>query len=202
MGISQNTQHVLEALSNRIEQFEDKENFADLITAYVAQVQDLEDALFEVLLETTLETSIGQQLDNIGEIIKEDRLSRIDDDYRRALRVRILVNKSSGTIEEILEITKLFTQLTSTITIEEFPPASFTIRFGEALPTDPLTTITLLDSARGAGIGFQLLYFLSTESDIFRFASGDVLEASATQGFGNDGQTTGGKLADAIMAGE
>ena len=79
MTIEKNDSHITEALANRIEQFKGKENFADLIRIYVQQVQDLEDALFEVLLDTTLESSVGEHLDNIGALVGEPRRDREDE---------------------------------------------------------------------------------------------------------------------------
>ncbi len=198
MSITKNDTHVADALSNRIQQFKNKEDFADLIRIYVEQVQDLEDALFQVLLDTTLNTSIGEQLDNLGEIVGEDRLSRNDEDYRQALRVRILINKSSGTIEEILEIAKTFTQDSGLIEIKEFSPASLTIQVTNQLLVDALRLAIALDAARSAGVGLQLLYTLSPENETFTFSSDDTIQSSALRGAANDAGTTGGHLADAI----
>jgi len=202
MTIEQNNTHIADALANRIEQLKNKPDFAALLISYVTQIQDLEDALFEVLLDTTLDTSVGQQLDNIGEIVGELRLSRDDETYRTGLRVRILINKSSGTIEELLEIAVLFAPTSSLIELKEFPTASFVMEISDILVADPLQVVTALDQAKSAGVNFQLQYALSAETAIFTLASGNTIETSSLLGAANDGQTTGGHLSGIIEAGE
>jgi len=198
MSITKNDIHVEDALANRIEQFKNKEDFASSISIYVKQVQDLEDALFQVLLDTTLDLSIGQQLDNLGEIVGEKRLSRTDEAYRQALRVRILINKSSGTIEQILEIAQSFTQSSGVIEIKEFFPASLIIQVVDKLEVDALRLAIALDAARSAGVGLQLLYTLNEASETLTFSSDDTIQSSALLGAADDAQTTGGHLADVI----
>ena len=202
MSITKNTTHVAQALANRIEQFKNKDDFAALLTIYVKQVQDLEDAAFQVLLDTALDTSVGQQLDNIGEVVGEDRLSRTDDNYRNALRVQILINKSNGTREQLIAVALLFAGLSGPgqVKITAFPPASMIIEMINKLEVDPFQLVLALDEARGEGINLALLYKLSDNADTLTFSSDDTVQSSSSLGAANDAGTTGGHLADVITA--
>ena len=110
MALTKKTDHVTEALGNYIQRFKNKPRLMALTTAYLEQIQDLEDALFQLITDRTIETAVGPQLDGIGSIVGEDREGRDDDDYRLAIRVRILLNLTDGTIEQVIEILKLATE--------------------------------------------------------------------------------------------
>ena len=64
--------------------------------------------------------------------------------------------------------------------------------------TDPGLLGLIIGDAKAGGVGGDLHYTLSPDSEVFRFATGDTAEVSSTQGHGNDAGTTGGKFADAI----
>lgn len=132
--ITKNNDHVEQALAKRIEQFKRKIRFGNLLTSYVAEVQDLEDALFQILDDTNLDSAVGQQLDNIGEIVGEPRNGRDDATYLIAIRARILLNTSEGTIEDII---LLILALQSGLEVEilEFFPAAFLAQVNT--PVDP-----------------------------------------------------------------
>ncbi len=109
MTIIQKTNHTEEALANLVEQFKGRAILTEFLTVFVDQIQELEDVYFQIFENRTIDTAVGEQLDGLGEIIGEDREGRDDDEYRLALRVRILLNKCSGSPEQIIEIMSLAT---------------------------------------------------------------------------------------------
>lgn len=109
MGLSYKSTHVAEALGNYIQKFKGKPRLMALTTAYIEQIQDLEDAFYQLITDRTIETAVGAQLDGIGSIVGEAREGREDEDYRLAIRVRILLNLTNGTIEQVIEILSLAT---------------------------------------------------------------------------------------------
>lgn len=131
--LQKKTTHEAEALDNLIEQFKsghgNQSNLEKLIVTYITQIQELENAWFELIDERTLDTSVGAQLDGIGRIVGEDRLGRNDDDYRQAIRGRIRLNLSRGTAEDIYAI--IFAQLGSVVAqiTEDSYPAHFEVFF-------------------------------------------------------------------------
>lgn len=162
MPYEKKTTHVVEALENLIDQFKDKPKIAATLTSWLNQIQELELVLSDLLTETTITTSIGQHLDNIGAIVGEPRSGRDDDQYRIAISARILLNKSSGTIEDVIGVLLAVEGSGAiTITTTELFPAGFLMEINE--PVDPLVTnverlAAFISSARPAGVRGFLVY--------------------------------------------
>lgn len=156
MDYTKKTDHVLEALSRFIEQFKDQPDIAAVLTSYVLQIQDLECALSDLLTETTLQTSVGQHLDDLGDLVGEPRAGRDDEQYRTAIIARIGLNTSNGTIEDVIGIIISVAGAPVTVTITEFFPAGFLATINE--PIDPnVTDIVRMASfvASGRPIGVR-----------------------------------------------
>lgn len=154
MTLTKNEDHVSQALARRIEQFKDKARLASLLTSYVEGVQGAEDALFQILDDTNLDTAEGQQLDNIGQLVGEERQGRNDLQYSTAIRARILLNTSEGTIEDIVGLIGALQPGLSTF-VYEYYPAAFIAMI--VTPIDPnvvdVTQIsTIVGSGRPAGV--------------------------------------------------
>lgn len=167
MTLSEKTNHVSEAIDNLISQFKDKPNFQAFVTSLVNQVQELEVALNDLITERTLETAVGEQLDGIGEILGEDRQGRNDDDYRTALRARILLNVGSGTPEEIVELVSYLTDDKSNELTEYFPAAFTIFVLGALTFTEAFNANTALQSGKPAGVLAHLIYGESPVSELF-----------------------------------
>lgn len=165
MSYSKKTTHVAEGVSNLVSQFQTKPRIVSLTSIYLKQIQEAEDALSDLLTETDLDNAADIHLDNIGAIVGEPRLGRSDSQYRTAIRARILLNISNGTIEDMIALVIASTGLPVTIEITEYFPASFTARIIE--PIDPLVVDTddiaaLISSGKPAGVGGHLDFFEGT----------------------------------------
>ena len=164
MTVTEKTTHVEEALANRIEQFKDATNVGSMITSYVEQLQELEAALFQILTETTLDTSVGQQLDNLGAIVGEQRFGRSDDQYRTAIAARIQLNTTEGTLEQMIGLIRAIAGPVTVQIIETFP-AGFIAQI-----LDPVDTIAVdiesvaifVSSGKPAGVRGLLVYATDT----------------------------------------
>ena len=186
-----------EAVANLVEQFRQADNLAAFISAFVDQIQDAEDGAFELITERTLDAAEGVQLDGIGQIVGLERGGLTDDAYRVRLRAQILINSSSGTINEILEIVVLL-EPTITDFFELEPATIITVIYD--ITEDAALIASVIRDARSAGVKSDLHYSLSPVGELFELASGDTTESSSTTGLANDAGTTGGKLADALGA--
>lgn len=92
-------------------QFENSTRLKALVNALVGPddpatwtLQELEDVLFAILDERWLATAGGEQLDGLGEILGEGRLSSDDEVYRDALYLRVLINCSCGEPERLIQV--------------------------------------------------------------------------------------------------
>lgn len=154
MTLSKVADHNAEMLDRRLEQFRDKQRFSDLLSVFAAQIQGLENALFQILDETDIDSAVGAQLDGIGEIVGEERAGREDDAYRIAVRTRIALNTSQGTVEDLLALALAISGGTQARLAEYFP-ASFVINIIDSLPagTDPNRIQAVVQSGKPAGVG-------------------------------------------------
>lgn len=169
MTLAKVTTHVAQAIANLVEQYKAQPKIAATLEAFVQQVQDLEDALFELLDERDLDTAVGAQLDTLGAIVGEGRLGRNDDDYRIAIRGRILVNLSEGTPVDLIELLSALSG--GSVKLVEYFPASLTAEIlAEVADEDEARRIgDLLRSATAAGVLSVLIYHGVPESERFRF---------------------------------
>lgn len=81
-----------------------------VLLAQVNRLQELEDAGFTILdplSDPTFAAITGDLLDKVGGHIGELRQGRSDGDYQAAIRIRIRMNRSRGTPEDIIAIAVL-----------------------------------------------------------------------------------------------
>lgn len=100
---------VARAKSLLLSQFKDKENINKIVEALIEQIQEIDDNAVALQQIRMLDNATGIYLDNIGEKLKVTRTTLDDDDYRTAIKVRMLKNKSRGSYKEIDEIINLLT---------------------------------------------------------------------------------------------
>jgi len=158
--IVQKTNHEAEALANLLSQFKDKDVLEKLIKIYVRQIQEIEDMFYALKVERWLDDATGVQLDNLGTIVNEARQGRVDDDYTDALRVRILINISQGTHQDILGVIQgIVGQLS--INVYDQYPAGFTASIVDPidlLEVNVQNLCTFIENAKLAGVRFNLEY--------------------------------------------
>jgi len=155
--LAKKTTHVAEGLATLIQEYKGKPRIAALLTAYLTQIQDLEDSFFELVLDRTLEASVGVQLDGLGSIVGQAREGRSDADYRLWIQARIRANRSNGYVSDLIVIALLVTT-DNTIEINQYPPASLHIIIGGILDEDPDQIALLLNGAIAAGVGGAIIY--------------------------------------------
>lgn len=144
MAIEHELEHVERALARLTQQFRGKTNVEALLSALAAPGQDVEDACWQLLTERTVDEAIGAQLDDLGAIVGEERQSRDDDDYRRFIRARITVNRSTGSANDILTVARLVLDLDfvdATFDLEMQPPAGLVLRILDVITTTELAEI-------------------------------------------------------------
>ena len=152
------------------------------------------------MAERYRDTDVGAQLDGIGRIVGEPRGGANDADYRVAIKGRIQTNRANSRVEEIHA---LFVRLLPgfSFTWQSGTVASFIYEINEPLGVGDPSLASLdrqLQLVKGGGVHATLEYGESPLDESFTYASGDVPEASTTLGYGDDGQTTGGKYRDVV----
>lgn len=162
----------------------------------VSEVQVLEDALWSILDDTGIDspTTVGANLDRLGKIVGQPRAGLSDSDYLLWLTARILVNRSSGSIDDILAIFMLINPGAAITFVEQFP-AAFALKVNGIVVQAPAIQAAILKVARKAGVGGILEYSTAPTGSGFCFAGGSgkgFPDAILTPG-------SGGKLAGAAL---
>ena len=99
-----------------------KIKISDLCISFFGnQCQDIENAARKLLYNIDVDNSEGVQLDNIGDIVGQDRLGYNDEYYRILLKVKMGINVSEGEIERILTLWRTLTGSSDIILEESYP---------------------------------------------------------------------------------
>lgn len=140
----------------------------------------------------------GKILDAIGRNYAQIRGSLPDEMYRIVIKAKIMRARSSGTIENIIDLISFILQIPYTdIDIQELyettgEPAAAHIQIPVAAISKTGLTVrqfgTLVDMSAGAGVRITALF-----EGTFSFASGSEPEPSS-EGFADLAQTVGGTL--------
>ena len=160
------------AQGNLLSQYRLSTKLQELVKALNLEVQVHEDFQQEILLETLLANAEGVQLDNIyGQLVGQLRGFMDDDQYRLVLSIRIAVNHSDASVNEILNIAA--TLFGVPIEYRQHGRASYTLQWVIPTPTDlefAQLSSRLLGDATGGGISYQFVE--GNDPDAKRFGSG------------------------------
>jgi hypothetical protein len=192
-----------QGLSRLVPEYQETPRWQAWIASTLDTLQELESAAFDLWIGVlNLDEAVGSQLDLLGRIVREDRDGRDDDTYRLALRVRVLVNRSNGKIEELIRIIRLFEDLDSEpaayVRITEHQPARMEIRIVATLTNTYAAIRKRVLQAKAGGVAVQILF--APAAAAFRFGrAADYPEGSADEGFTNTAaDVAGGALAHVL----
>lgn len=188
------TDHADQGVAKFLEQFKDKAALEAWARSYLNRIQELEDAIGEVILIRGIDDSEGVGLNAIGKIVGRPRLALIDADYRIALRAQIRINRSSGTPEDLLDVTGLSIPAGQDFTLDEAYPATVII---EVLGQSVFNLLVLLDNLiRTKAGGVKLFLGYNPGSADFLWSDDDSEPTDTVHGGGDDTETIGGYLSD------
>jgi hypothetical protein len=137
-----------------------KPRICSLVEALATGVQLLEDLNFALIVDRTLGTAVGANLDQWGDMVNEPRGGLADNDYRRFIAARIAVNESGGSTDELIKIWKLVTA--PQISVLEIPlfPAGIHLQVlrETALDDDVARRVgAIMRDAKPSGVSLQLV---------------------------------------------
>lgn len=124
---------------------EDTDNdFTAFLRILIEPIQDLQNAYQQLRLERWLDTAVGAQQDVIGNIIRLKRNGMDNETYRRHQRAKIVANKSSGLIEDLILVTKLIVNdPDARIVADNQGPACIVIRVERVALPNPVADIII-----------------------------------------------------------
>lgn len=154
--------HCLLALDRLLSQFKGKDGIEGLICSIATRGTFLEQALINVSEFRSLDTALGEQLDQIGLLYRELRRGKDDDDYRAFLRASAVIVGSKGRPDEMLDALVFLDNGfdPASISLVEHYPASFImtakVPFGSQSLGEEFARV--LRKIVPAGVKFVLLF--------------------------------------------
>jgi hypothetical protein len=196
-----NGDHSAEAIDLLLHQFHGSSLVEGYVKSYVNRVQELENAIWEILLALDIDNAVNAQLEGIGAIVGEGRRGRLDGPYRAAIRVRILVNLCDGKHAQIVRILTAYLGATDgdgTIRLTEPAPAALSLQVF-TVPVSPGDLRTMARSIKPAGVNLDGRYAThATRMYRFGWTSAITGVTGANNGDGWTDGSVGGQLAGRI----
>lgn len=150
----------LEKVALMLYQFEENSPLLNNFNlAFLAESNTLEELFQQLMDERSLETATGVQLDQVGWLVGEDRKNRSDSAYRLGIKVRIAVNTSSGTVNDIIQVIQLLYGSGVDVIITRTAPATISLFLGIEQPTTDLKP--LLQQTIAAGVEIDSIIYAS-----------------------------------------
>ena len=150
MTLNKITKFVFNAQNRLIEQDKQRLNIPKLIGALVSEIQEVENAMFDVYTDCGVYTATGEQLNVVGLLVGESRVGRSDEVYRTAILARIKLNVGAGEPDTIIDAIKQWMN-PSLIDFTEPAPAYFTLFVQSAVNIPNIATIVKEISPAGVG---------------------------------------------------
>jgi hypothetical protein len=191
------TAHAAQGIGRLLQQFQEKQRIEDFLSALLDQVQEIEDAAWDLYIARTLGNAEGALLDQLGAKVGEERRGRTDGQYRRFIGVRILSNRSDGQIEQLYSILRQIFGGTFIGWIDELEPAAMRLDLLTPLTVDtPASEIDLvLGRSKGGGVRLDAVYLADDLADSLIVDSTVTTRTSAGQAIGSSVSSTGGVIA-------
>lgn len=173
-----------------------KANVTAIVRAFAAEIQLLEDAAYQVLTETGIETGVGAQLDKIGKLlVLPRRAGWTDAIYRSFLKARVRVLRSFGRAEDIIDVARIILG-SDDLSFYDWGPAYYEVQKLDADPDTILAAGEFIDAAGAVAIGNGFLYSINSGSSVIWGST--VGSVPTAKGFGDSvsglGNTWGGAI--------
>jgi hypothetical protein len=206
VSLTKITDHANRAYARLAQHLKESPSHKSFAAIIGKQVQDLEEAVFSLLVMRQVDTATAGQLDEIGNTVGVIRpVGGTDAAFRLRIKARILGNRSTGVVWVLLRILQMLAPpFTNGILINDWEygfgnnpyEADITIRQknGKSLATqaDADEMAAAFKHARPAGVGLSFHYALTAVN--FEFDGGNSID-----GFGDVGNAaTGNDLIGAL----
>ncbi len=187
------TDHIDAARRRLLQQYKHSPRLLALIgILFGAQVQDLEDAAWQLYGRLDIDTVEGTQLDRIGAVVGLSRSGWSDDLYRLLLKARIGKNVSHGTLEDVISVWRLIARADKVQVVETYP-AQIDLYSDTPIDGELAAFVReLMQDVVAAGVRVDFLAIIFSSTNAFGFDPDDP----DVNGFGdyNDAEV-GGELA-------
>lgn len=183
MALEHVEDHAAQAQGRLASQYRDT-TVEGFVLAPVPGQQAVEDALWQTLQVPVIDSAEGEQLDLLGRIVGEPRYSRDDATYRLWLKARVAINKSNGTVAELLYIVGLIKPADASLRLVPSYPASLNLHLDdiEVTASDAAIIAAVLQEAKAAGVRAIVEFLNSSPEDAFTLDDGPGLDTGELAG--------------------
>jgi hypothetical protein len=193
--------HIDEALARLPRQYQESVSLRALLMAALVGKQPIEDATLDVLAARMLDGATFAQLEALALLVGQKRLGMSDDRLRVWLRSRMVLNRASGTAEDILALAQAMAPGAVSVNIAENFPGMMVVTLGPGFEAvDPTDAGAITKLAAAAGI--RVLTYTPSSTDGAAFTLEDTAHPGTVGGLGlgdsTDGGVSGGALATII----
>lgn len=192
-----------EALDLILVQYLESPTLLAFLGAHLDQCTSLDNAIVSVYEDSfDVERALGVWLDRLGRVVGESRRGRSDADFRRGVRVRILINRSSGRVRDLAAVARLLEELEEDDQVRVRPEgtATVSVRIDGAPVGIPHDVHAYLLETVAAGvrlITITIPYGFDPDT-AFRLVTVAEAESKSAVGLADEARTFGGALAHAL----
>lgn len=152
MSVTPITNHIEEAIQRLPMQYRGKPKMEALVSTFGSRAQVLEDLFQAIDLGRRFENAAGVQLTGTGSIVGQPRNGHSDSTYRPRIQAKILINRASGTTDQVLDIVKLLAGEDQVVHLVPQYPAGFLLYVLGDTTTDPPEIVRAVALAKAAGV--------------------------------------------------
>lgn len=175
-----------------LKQFKGQPNITAKMAAYGVQFQEIEDMFIDLYVLRRLDDAEGVQLDKLGNMVKLKRGAKNDDNYRAAIRGKIVINKGNATIEDLYYAMDFVHE--ANYRCRNICDKTLRMILLDAIPADidPETFDEVLQENKGGGVEAVFEYSEYDDDNTFQWSSGLTRETSTETGWSDVSKTYGG----------
>ncbi len=148
-----------------IRQYADSTRLRALVCALVDPIQALETATADVYHRVlNVDGAEGVHLDLLGRIVREHRNGLSDYVYRRAIRTRILINRSQGRLPDLVKVVRTFEDMDvvgadpdAFVSVRDVQPARVEVRVIATPANPPREVHRRVRQAKAAGVALTTM---------------------------------------------
>jgi hypothetical protein len=171
-GLEHITDHQGRAIRRLVRQYREATNLQGLVSVSTAEHQTLEDQFWQMFAET-VESAEDAQLDVYGGIVGQEREGRDNDTYRLWIKTRVRINRSCGSIPEIVSILVALVSGTTFVRLEEQFPAAIEVHMGYTAALDWAQAAAILRKCKAGGVRALLTVEGADEGEMLHLDSPD-----------------------------
>lgn len=156
--------HEGDALELLTEQFKGRPVVEGLLKVFASRAQGIEDTVWATIEARLLASCVGVWLEAYGAIVGESRNGRSDTNYRKAIALRLLVNRSKGRAVDVVAVATL---AQTAATYREHFPGAWEVTMYDVIAAPEI--IRLLAKTKAAGTYGILAASVLPSAAVFRF---------------------------------